>query len=487
MYRVLTVFNKIPQYVGFSVQELRALLVEAFGETADWARLFADEINTTEHLTTWKAGPHAKRFGDWLPVTEAKIPRYPYMCLRLTEDEIPLLAKVVERSVLVDAFLLLFGEANTYEDLFTSVNLPLLERYSMTGQDFSFRIHSHQKSRSRKEQIEIIDNFERLPFNGKVNIEDPRQIYWVAEDWDTDHKKNWSLRKVYFGLELATRARGVDARFNYRYRLSDRVYLAPTTLDNDLAFLMANQARVRPDSVVFDPFVGSGSILVACSHFGATCYGCDIDARVLHGLGVGRPNKASSAYREDLKYSVWTNFEQYGFQRPEIVRLDSSETKLHISQLFDAIVCDPPYGIRAAARKSGKSPKKKARKEEKALEAAAAKLLEVKEEEVKEEKEEQEVKDEEEEKEDVVEEETKDQYIIPTQLASCDFVVERLFHFARTALRPGGRMVFLFPWERERGMNYEELPHDEDFRLLECSENILNKNLSRVCLTYERL
>jgi tRNA (guanine10-N2)-methyltransferase len=40
---------------------------------------------------------------------------------------------------------------------------------------------------------------------------------------------------------------------------------------------------VRPGSLVFDPFAGSGSILVAAAVFGATCFGADIDGRVLRG------------------------------------------------------------------------------------------------------------------------------------------------------------------------------------------------------------
>jgi len=31
--------------------------------------------------------------------------------------------------------------------------------------------------------------------------------------------------------------------------------------------------------MVFDPFVGTASILVALAHFGAKCFGADIDPR----------------------------------------------------------------------------------------------------------------------------------------------------------------------------------------------------------------
>ena len=55
-----------------------------------------------------------------------------------------------------------------------------------------------------------------------------------------------------------------------KYELSRRCYLGPTAMDAEVALLMANQAKVGPATLVYDPFVGTGSILVAAAHFGAT-------------------------------------------------------------------------------------------------------------------------------------------------------------------------------------------------------------------------
>ncbi len=52
---------------------------------------------------------------------------------------------------------------------------------------------------------------------------------------------------------------------------------------------MANQALIKPGSIVWDPFVGTGSIIVAAAHYGAHVYGSDIDYRVLHGTFKGIP------------------------------------------------------------------------------------------------------------------------------------------------------------------------------------------------------
>ena len=39
-------------------------------------------------------------------------------------------------------------------------------------------------------------------------------------------------------------------------------------MDAQLAIIMANQAQVKLGDMVLDPFVGSGSLLVAAAHFG---------------------------------------------------------------------------------------------------------------------------------------------------------------------------------------------------------------------------
>ena len=51
--------------------------------------------------------------------------------------------------------------------------------------------------------------------------------------------------------------------FYSKYNLKKRPYLGPTSMDHELAFMMANQGLVQPGDWVYDPFVGTGSIAVA--------------------------------------------------------------------------------------------------------------------------------------------------------------------------------------------------------------------------------
>jgi tRNA (guanine10-N2)-methyltransferase len=50
---------------------------------------------------------------------------------------------------------------------------------------------------------------------------------------------------------------------------------------------------------------------------------------------------------------LFDNFVQYKLKRPELLRADASRPNWRTELQFDGIVCDPPYGIREGARKSG--------------------------------------------------------------------------------------------------------------------------------------
>ena len=58
-----------------------------------------------------------------------------------------------------------------------------------------------------------------------------------------------------------------------KFDLKTRNYIGPTSLDHSLAFIMSNISKVDRRSVVFDPFVGTGSILLALAKDRALCFG----------------------------------------------------------------------------------------------------------------------------------------------------------------------------------------------------------------------
>jgi tRNA G10 N-methylase Trm11 len=117
---------------------------------------------------------------------------------------------------------------------------------------------------------------------------------------------NLSKRK-YLGKDYLCGANALDNCCMTEYRhVVGFCHTATTSMDHELSLIMANMACVRRGSMVLDPFVGSGSILVACAHYGGFCVGTDIDVRALRNKQKGN--------------NIFASFEQYGFDLPEVLR-----------------------------------------------------------------------------------------------------------------------------------------------------------------------
>lgn len=103
---------------------------------------------------------------------------------------------------------------------------------------------------------------------GRVNLKNPDHNFWLMET--DENETNNGLppvvkRRIFFGREIGV----ADRKLIPMYQLKTRNYLGPTAMDAEMAFLMANQAQAAPGKLVYDPFVGTGSILVSAAHFGA--------------------------------------------------------------------------------------------------------------------------------------------------------------------------------------------------------------------------
>lgn len=121
-----------------------------------------------------------------------------------------------------------------------------------------------------------------------------------------------------------------------KYKLPSRIFLGPTSMDHELAFIMCEIAGVKPGDIVCDPFVGTGSILVSAAFYGCITVGGDLNIRVLRG-------------RSDAE-NFSKNFSQYDLPQPIILHHDVNIITWQ-SLCLDAILCDPPYSIRAGSRK----------------------------------------------------------------------------------------------------------------------------------------
>ena len=141
--------------------------------------------------------------------------------------------------------------------------------------------------------------------------------------------------------------------------------------------------------------------------------GADLDWRILHGRTPG--GRARKADDDDGREGTQTpqlrvedNFHHYGLRKPELLCADQSRSMWARAEVFDAIVSDPPYGVRAGARKSGR--KGEVRPVGSGCEGA---------------------------------------HIPPSQQYDVEDVVDDLLDMAARTLKVGGRLVYLLPTTTE--------------------------------------
>lgn len=377
-----------------------------------------------------------------------------------------------ERGILVKGVYEVWGhtDAGEYEALVQSVasyGNPLKQQI-IDDANCSWRINvdafgkklSMTEQRARREHFRDV-----LPFEGPVMMKDSKETFLILEEIGVDQELHPEVKpkQIFFLREIAgsdkNRGRGGARDLVDQQTLKRRAYIGPTSMESEMALLMSNMALVQQNDLVIDPFVGTGSVLIPCGTHGAICFGTDIDIRVLLGTGVGVTGGGAS---EELitekdgqpRVNVTTNFKQYGLPLPELIRADNSLSPImeRCRGYFDAVVCDPPYGIRAGARKSGRKPSAKSQDQEDAIA-----------------------------QQDKFNDKRKQSYIPPTQPYAAEDVMSDLLAFAAETLREGGRLVYLLPTTYEYTDN--DLPRHPKLHVIANSEQKLTMKYARRLIT----
>lgn len=165
-----------------------------------------------------------------------------------------------------------------------------------------------------------------------VDIKNPDIEYTIFLDFN-DTKDEYP-KGIYIGEKIA------HGNFNFfeKFTLKKRMFINTTSMDADLSFYCAIQGLSKPGKVIWDPFCGSGSILIAAAALGANVIGSDIDLLSM-----------TEAHFKNTKTTVLDNFEQYnisdkiiGFMKYDILKDYIDFSRFNI----DSIITDPPYGIR---------------------------------------------------------------------------------------------------------------------------------------------
>jgi tRNA (guanine10-N2)-methyltransferase len=236
----------------------------------------------------------------------------------------------------------------------------------ITAPLFRYEVESFERKIDNAAKVELIRRFKPVPHTGTtVLTEAGAQAFRVFLLHDRSDK---SLRFAFFGALLAESSRSY---FLDRYSLPLRRYIGTTTMPPELTFLMANLGRVTRGMLVMDPFVGTGATLISASHYGAATIGFDMDGRVLRSGAIVGPQalaaleerqaarKKRSGTEDTGTASFHQNFTDYGLPWADAARLNftvacqaftPTMARLHNAGFLDAIVTDPPYGIREQQR-----------------------------------------------------------------------------------------------------------------------------------------
>lgn len=166
-----------------------------------------------------------------------------------------------------------------------------------------------------------------------------------GEDGGVDGRED-RMKRVFFGVKIADSARTTAIA---TYDLKKRTYIGTTSMDAELSLVTANIVHSAPGRLAYDPFVGTGSFLYACAHFGAMTMGSDIDGRQIRG--GGRRRKKGS----EVADGILGNFQQYGLVARYLdgFTCDITNTPIRKTRFLDCVICDPPYGVREGLKVLG--------------------------------------------------------------------------------------------------------------------------------------
>ena len=223
--------------------------------------------------------------------------------MKATFPSVEVIKSICSRVVLIKGIYELWTSAETENDLLHACSLlppSETEPYFNDSKTWSLNISSYHYpgGYSNQYQEEVRQRFLTvLKFAGPVKLKKPDAAMNIMFDYDPEINSidgssvsTTKCSRCYLGRLICNGGMRIEMN---KYDLKRRAYIGPTSLDHQLAFIMANLAKIDSGSIVLDPFVGTASILVAASHLGGTCFGTDIDIRVLRGwMHAGKKESA---------------------------------------------------------------------------------------------------------------------------------------------------------------------------------------------------
>ena len=192
------------------------------------------------------------------------------LCLESNASHIP---SVSNRASFLKAYgVEIFRCEATDEEMIHHIREEAYDKYISKGQTFSVRAKKLQKSSAV--------NVEKLERElGRIILEKTGNIKVGLDNPDKTFLAFLTENLLIFGLRLAE-----SSREDFQKRsLRKRPFFHPSAMSPKLGRCMVNLARCKPDSVILDPFCGTGSILIEAGLIGCKALGSDMNKKMVRG------------------------------------------------------------------------------------------------------------------------------------------------------------------------------------------------------------
>ncbi|KAH9036725.1 hypothetical protein EDB83DRAFT_2318630 [Lactarius deliciosus] len=215
-----------------------------------------------------------------------------------------------------------------------------------------------------------------MGFMGKIDLVSPEITMGYFEEYsDRDihgttrqiaRRCCWLSRSILWQLEQGS-ARSLIKMFDVK----KRQYFGNTSMEAEISLLMANQTLASPGKLIYDPFIGTGSLAYlsksdnipqTTAHFGAFVFGIrhrwqtDAGKRWLVTDTGPTQMTLTTGCMIETNPGILRAATQYGVRQRilDLCTFDITRNPWRCGGLFDAIITDPPYGVRAGAKRLGR-------------------------------------------------------------------------------------------------------------------------------------
>ena len=208
----------------------------------------------------------------------------------------------------------------TYEDISETAAKTDFKAILKPGESFVVRInriktYADAEINTMTLEIKLGGQILRQTEGTKVNLKNPDKTFiGIITD-----------NKLILGLKLTE----ITSKTFSERRPRKKPFFHPSAMPSKMARCMVNLAHAKAESVLLDPFCGTGTSLIEATFIGCRAVGIDAQKRMV--LGTKR------------------NLAFFGIQAEGLLHADSRRIPLTKA---DAIVTDPPYGRSSSTLKS---------------------------------------------------------------------------------------------------------------------------------------